>query len=224
MLAWSSIAQAGYILAGVVVATELGAQATIFYLAVYLVMNVTAFAVIIARERETEFGDDLESVAGLGASRPVLAWPLTIAALGLAGIPATAGFIGKFFLIDAAGGWRLHVARRRDRDRLDDLARVLPQDRVDVGDGPASRDRPADGRAVLRARAGGRGRAWVGARRRRREARMRDEPKKGTDAAPPHYELYAIAVIGAVATIFFGIVVSPLMDVALDAAQALGLG
>ena len=57
MLAYSSVAQAGYMLAGVVVATQLGVQATVFYLAVYLFMNMAAFAVIVARERETGLGD-----------------------------------------------------------------------------------------------------------------------------------------------------------------------
>ena len=60
-------------LAGVVVATQLGVQATVFYLAVYLMMNLAAFAVIVARERETGLGDDIASVQGLGAQRPLLA-------------------------------------------------------------------------------------------------------------------------------------------------------
>jgi NADH-quinone oxidoreductase subunit N len=102
MLAWSSVAQTGYLLAGVVVGTQLGVKATAFYLAVYLVMNVAAFAVVIARERVTEFGDDLRSFENLGQAAPLLAWPMTIAMLSLAGVPATAGFIGKFYLIDAA--------------------------------------------------------------------------------------------------------------------------
>jgi len=107
MLAYSSVAQAGYMLAGVVVATRLGAQATVFYLAVYLLMNMAAFAVIVARERETALGDSIAGVAGLGRERPWLAWPMTISMLALAGIPATAGFTGKFYLIDAtvAGGY-----------------------------------------------------------------------------------------------------------------------
>jgi NADH-quinone oxidoreductase subunit N len=88
-------------LAGVVVGTTLGVKATVFYLAVYLVMNLAAFGVIIARERETAWGDDIRAVAGLGAARPILAWPLTISMLSLAGIPATAGFVGKIYLIDA---------------------------------------------------------------------------------------------------------------------------
>ena len=60
MLAYSSVAQAGYMLAGVVVATKLGVQATVFYLAVYLFMNMAAFAVIVARERETDLGDTID--------------------------------------------------------------------------------------------------------------------------------------------------------------------
>ena len=89
-------------LAGVVVGTKLGLQATAFYLAAYLVMNVAAFAVVIARERVSELGDDIESLRDLVTRRPLLAWPMTIAMLALAGFPATAGFIGKFYLIDAA--------------------------------------------------------------------------------------------------------------------------
>ena len=102
LMAWSSVAQAGYMLAGVVVATRLGVQATVFYLGVYMMMNLAAFAVIVIRERETGLGDDITSVQGLGAQRPLLAMAMTLAMLGLAGIPATAGFIGKFYLIDAA--------------------------------------------------------------------------------------------------------------------------
>jgi NADH-quinone oxidoreductase subunit N len=107
MLAYSSVAQAGYMLAGVVVSTQLGIRATVLYLIVYLLMNMASFAVIVARERETELGDSIQALAGLGRERPWLAWPMTLSMLGLAGIPATAGFIGKFYLIDAAvaGGY-----------------------------------------------------------------------------------------------------------------------
>ena len=101
MLAYSSVAQAGYMLAGVVVSSQLGVRATVFYLAVYLLMNLAAFAVIIARERETSAGDSALALQGIGQTRPVLAAVMTVAMLGLAGIPATGGFIGKFFLIQA---------------------------------------------------------------------------------------------------------------------------
>ena len=102
LLAYSSVAQAGYLLAGVVVTTQLGVQATFFYLAVYLLMNLAAFAVITVRERESGRGDSIDSLNGLGHDRPWLAWPMTIAMLALAGMPATAGFWGKIYLIDAA--------------------------------------------------------------------------------------------------------------------------
>ena len=63
---------------------------------------LTAFAVIAIREQETPFGDDIASVEGLGRDRPELAWPLTIAMLALAGLPGTAGFMGKVYLIEAS--------------------------------------------------------------------------------------------------------------------------
>ena len=89
-------------LAGVVVSTRLGVSAVVFYLFAYSVMNLAAFAVVVARERETPYGDDLRALHGLGADRPWLAWPMTIAMLSLAGFPVTAGFFGKIYLIDAA--------------------------------------------------------------------------------------------------------------------------
>lgn len=101
LLGYSGIAQAGYMLGGIVVASEDGVSALVFYLAAYAFMNLAAFAVIVARERETLYGDDIRAVRGLAAERPLLAWPLTIAMLALAGLPATAGFIGKIYLIEA---------------------------------------------------------------------------------------------------------------------------
>ncbi|HEX5929587.1 MAG TPA: NADH-quinone oxidoreductase subunit N [Solirubrobacterales bacterium] len=101
MLGYSGIAQAGYMLGGIVVASEAGASSLVFYLAAYAFMNLAAFAVVVARERETPFGDSIRAVQGLATERPLLAWPLTIAMLALAGLPATAGFIGKLYLIEA---------------------------------------------------------------------------------------------------------------------------
>ncbi len=102
MLGYSGIAQGGYMLVGLLVASEIGTSALIFYLGAYTLMNLAAFSVITIRERETPFGDDISSVEGLGRNRPSLAWPLTIAMLALAGLPGTAGFIGKLFLVEAA--------------------------------------------------------------------------------------------------------------------------
>jgi NADH-quinone oxidoreductase subunit N len=102
MLGYSGVAQAGYMLSGVVVGTQLGVQATILYLLAYLGMNLAPFAVIVAVEREhPELRDDIAGLSGLGARNPWLAWPMTIGMLALAGIPGTVGFIGKFQLIHA---------------------------------------------------------------------------------------------------------------------------
>jgi NADH-quinone oxidoreductase subunit N len=102
MLGYSGVAQAGYMLSGVVVGTQLGVQATMFYLFGYLVMNLAPFAVIVASERASpELGDDISGLSGLASRKPWLAGAMTIGMLGLAGIPGTVGFIGKFQLIHA---------------------------------------------------------------------------------------------------------------------------
>jgi len=108
MLGFSGVAQAGYMLSGVIVGTQLGVSATVLYLGVYLAMNIAAFAVIHAHETET--GDDrIAGLRGLGKRSPALAASLTVAMLGLAGIPGTVGFVGKFQLIhalvDGGYGW-----------------------------------------------------------------------------------------------------------------------
>jgi NADH-quinone oxidoreductase subunit N len=101
MLGYSGVGQAGYMLAGVLVATNLGVDATIFYLIAYLLANMAAFAVVVAVQNERADGDELSGLAGLGARNPWLAWPMTIAMFSLSGIPGTIGFIGKFQLIHA---------------------------------------------------------------------------------------------------------------------------
>jgi NADH-quinone oxidoreductase subunit N len=101
LMGYSGIAQAGYMLAGIVVFSEQGLNALVFYLAAYTLMNLAVFVPIVARERETSHGDDIRAVEGIGVSRPQLAWPLTIGILALAGLPGTSGFIGKLFLIEA---------------------------------------------------------------------------------------------------------------------------
>ncbi len=101
MLGYSGVAQAGYMLGGVVVGTQLGIQATVLYLVAYLFMNIAGFAVIVAQQQVRPDGDDVAALAGLGARNPWLAWTMTISMLSLAGIPGTVGFIGKFQLIHA---------------------------------------------------------------------------------------------------------------------------
>ena len=107
LLGYSGVAQAGYMLVAVVAANEAGVSALIFYLVAYALANLPAFAVIALRERETPFGDDIRAVEGLGRERPALAVVLTISMLALAGLPGTAGFMGKLFVIQAGvdGGY-----------------------------------------------------------------------------------------------------------------------
>ena len=78
-----------------------GVSALVFYLAAYALMNLAAFAVITIRERETPFGDDIRSVEGLGARAAGAGGGADVSMLALAGLPGTAGFIGKLYLIEA---------------------------------------------------------------------------------------------------------------------------
>ena len=213
LLAWSSIAQAGYLLAGVVVGTRLGVQATLFYLAVYLLMNVAAFAVIVARERETVFGDHLDAVAGIGRSRPWLAWPMTIAMLSLAGIPATGGFIGKFFIIDAAvdGGytWLGIVIVLGSAVSLAYYLRVVAA--VWMRSAPGAERAP---RAAGDARTGG----AVALGDRPLLAGGSPELDHLAEDRRTHVEVAVVAVVAALATIAAGVYPEPLFDLVRDAA------
>ena len=102
MLAYSSIAHAGYILVAVVAANQLGAQSVLFYTLAYTLMNLGAFAVVILLGRRGEENVLLADYAGLGYRQPLLAALMVIFMLSLAGIPPTAGFVGKFYIFSAA--------------------------------------------------------------------------------------------------------------------------
>jgi NADH-quinone oxidoreductase subunit N len=102
LLAYSSVAQAGFLLIGVAAGTILGAEATIYYLVAYLAMTLAAFAVVIVRERETVDGESIAALSGYGRERPLLGVVMTLAMLSLAGFPPLAGFVGKFLLFGAA--------------------------------------------------------------------------------------------------------------------------
>jgi NADH-quinone oxidoreductase subunit N len=247
MLAYSSVAQAGYILAGVVVATGLGSQAMVFYLAVYLPMNMAAFAVIVARERELEtppahghdpahehdptgrVGDSVAALAGLGRERPWLAWPMTISMLALAGIPATAGFIGKFYLIDAAvSGGYTWLGVVIVVGSMISLGYYLPvvaamwmrPAGADAGASTASAPAPraAPGAEAVPVIAGG-------------SQELDQEPEGvladvgAACATSPRTqpELAFVAVLAAAATIVFGIVPQPLFNLVHGVGSALGL-
>jgi NADH-quinone oxidoreductase subunit N len=163
---------------------------------------MAAFAVVIARERETALGDSMEAVTGLGASRPALAWPMTISMLGLAGLPGTAGFIGKFFLIEATVEgdytWLGVMIVIGSMVSLVYYLRVI-----------AAMWMPEAGahdRVAAPVMAGG-------------------SPE--ADASPtfraPQFEVVAVAILMGAATLFFGIIPGPLLEVASQAAESLGL-
>jgi NADH-quinone oxidoreductase subunit N len=102
MLAYSSIAHAGYLLVAFAAAQEIGISAAIFYSAAYAFMNVGAFAVVSHFGRAGERYVTIDDYAGLGRRSPVLAATLTIFLLSLIGIPVTGGFFAKFLVFSAA--------------------------------------------------------------------------------------------------------------------------
>ncbi|HTB69397.1 MAG TPA: NADH-quinone oxidoreductase subunit N [Solirubrobacteraceae bacterium] len=221
MLAYSSVAQAGYMLAGVVVSTQLGVRATVFYLAVYLFMNMASFAVIVARERETGLGDSLQGLRGLGRERPLLAWPMTISMLALAGIPATAGFAGKFYLIDAAvaGGytWLGVVIVIGSMISLGYYLPVIAT--IWMGRSPAGEAGVGATAAPLGAPAGGEGLpALAGGSPELDDAALAASPS----ATTPQPEVLLVGLAAGAATLFFGIVPQPLFDLVHHAGSALG--
>jgi NADH-quinone oxidoreductase subunit N len=102
MLAYSSIAHAGYVLIGVVAGTSRGITAMLIYLLIYAFMQLGAFAVIVLLRRRDVVGDELKDFSGLYARQPLAAFAMLLFMLSLGGIPPTAGFMGKFWLFGAA--------------------------------------------------------------------------------------------------------------------------
>jgi NADH-quinone oxidoreductase subunit N len=206
LLGYSGIAQAGYMLVGLVAASTAGVNALVFYLAAYTLMNLAAFAVIVVRERESGMGDDIRSVQGLGRDRPALAWPLTIAMFALAGLPGTAGFIGKLYLIegsvDSGYTWLGVAIAVGTMISLAYYLRVVAA----IWMRPVARPNTEERRVVAAAMpaiAGG-------------------SPE--ADAEPTgsrSWVIVALAAVAAGATIFFGIVPSPLVDWAQHAGAGL---
>jgi len=98
MLAYSSIAHAGYALLGIIAATPEGLTSTMNYLMIYTFMNIGAFAIVIMLRRKGFFGENLEDFFGLAKRHPVASALMLIFMFSLTGIPPTAGFIGKFYV------------------------------------------------------------------------------------------------------------------------------
>jgi NADH-quinone oxidoreductase subunit N len=113
MFAYSSIAHAGYLLMGLAAASAAGVQSILVYLAIYVVMNVGAFLVVIAVSRVTG-GESISDFRGLGQRAPIAAITLAIFLFSLTGIPPFAGFIGKYLLFAAllsgGGVWAVVLA------------------------------------------------------------------------------------------------------------------
>lgn len=102
MLAYSSIAHAGYVLVAVTAGSEVGIAAAMFYLAAYALMNVGAFAVVAHCSQKGERYQNIEDLSGLGTAQPLTAALFAIFLLSLIGVPLTAGFFGKFYIFKAA--------------------------------------------------------------------------------------------------------------------------
>jgi NADH-quinone oxidoreductase subunit N len=103
MLAYSSIAHAGYLMVGLAAGTAAGYSGVFYYLFAYTVMNIGAFGVIAFYERSKEMDfTEIDSYAGLGFKVPVMGVMLSIFLFSLAGIPPFVGFIGKYYVFAAA--------------------------------------------------------------------------------------------------------------------------
>jgi NADH-quinone oxidoreductase subunit N len=200
LLGYSGVAQAGYMMVAVVAANEAGVSALVFYLAGYALMNLPAFAVITIRERETPFGDDIRAVEGLGRERPALAAALTVSMLALAGLPGTVGFIGKLFLIEAAvDGDYTWLGVMIAIGTMISLAYYL---RVVAAVWMRPGAEPADG--AMPAIAGG--------------SQAADALVTGARCKA----IIGLTVLAAAATVFFGVIPSPLVDWAANAGEAIG--
>jgi len=102
MLAYSSIAHAGYMLTGLAAGSAMGNTGIAFYATSYLFMNIGAFGIIAYLEEEPERNLTYDDYAGLGSRRPLLAALMSLFMFSLAGIPPLGGFIGKYYMFTAA--------------------------------------------------------------------------------------------------------------------------
>jgi NADH-quinone oxidoreductase subunit N len=101
LLAYSGVAQAGYMVAALAGASALGMRYAIYYLAAYMFMNLGAFAIVAVLSGEKEEGAQIAAFRGLGQRRPLLAAAMSLFLLALAGFPPTAGFLGKILILAA---------------------------------------------------------------------------------------------------------------------------
>ena len=107
MLAYSSIAHAGYLLVAITAANQTAAAGLLFYLLIYTVTNIGAFAIVIVVAHQAEERLQVEDYAGFGWAQPMLGVFLTILLLSLAGFPGTGGFMAKVYLLQGAADAQL---------------------------------------------------------------------------------------------------------------------
>src|SRR5215468_11001029 len=102
LMAYSSIGNVGYVLLGLAAGSEKGIQSVVFYLAIYMVMTLGVFAVILMMKRKDIMVESISDLAGLGRSHPMMALAMLVFMFSLAGIPPLAGFWGKWYVFVAA--------------------------------------------------------------------------------------------------------------------------
>lgn len=232
LLAYSSVAHAGFLLTGVLGPAEVGVTATLFYLAVYAVSTVGVFAVAgLVRDPEGAEITDLRSWAGLGRRQPLVAGAFAVLLLALAGIPLTSGFIAKFAVFSAAidGGavWLVVIGVLASAIAASFYVRVIVVmffRETPAGAGPGSAT--GTGTGAPKPGAGADAGPDAGAL----------EPGSGADVVPDAgadaeaadvafarqpATLAAVGVAVAV-TLVFGIIPQPLLDLAGNAAFAFG--
>jgi len=102
LMAYSSIGHVGYALVGLAAGDEAGVLGVLVYMAIYLAMNLTAFAAILCMKRDGKMVETIADLAGLARTQPMVAAALAIAMFSMAGIPPLAGFFGKLYVFLAA--------------------------------------------------------------------------------------------------------------------------
>jgi NADH-quinone oxidoreductase subunit N len=102
LMAYSSIGHVGYALIGLVAGTQEGARGMIYYMLIYLFMNVGTFAVILSMRVKERYVESIDDLSGLSKTNPAIALALTVLMFSMAGIPPLAGFFGKYFVFAAA--------------------------------------------------------------------------------------------------------------------------
>ena len=221
LLAFSSVAQAGYMLVGVVVATQLGAQATVFYVLTYLVMTAAAFAVVESAERDTGH-DGVAALAGLGRRKPLHGVALTLAMLGLAGVPATVGFVAKLRIVQAAVDgdytWLAIVLVVGSMISFVYYLRVVAQvwaDEEPAGDALAVRTQTVEVEAPETVPT-----ASVAANPKGTPAAAVTSGAAVAVAPGSHLPMTVVAVVAGAAIVVLGVVPGPLMTVVEDVARA----